>query len=96
MRVGRYSDMVDHEVRGVVEAEGKESGRCSNGGDVGLITGSFCSAKDPSAENPTPGGKRGLNEKEKQLRNYEGNDASVFCQSKLYSSCAAIFDCWKE
>ena len=34
--------MVHHEVKGVVGAEGKESGRCSNGGDVALSTGSFC------------------------------------------------------
>jgi hypothetical protein len=33
--------MVHHEVKGVVEAEGKASGRCSNGGDVALRTGSF-------------------------------------------------------
>jgi hypothetical protein len=41
MRVGRYMDMVDHEVNGVEEAVGKESGRCSNGGEVGFRVGSF-------------------------------------------------------
>lgn len=34
--------MVHHAVKGVVEAEGKESGRCSTGGEVTLSTGSFC------------------------------------------------------
>jgi len=34
--------MVDHEVNGVVEAVGKESGRCSSGGELGLRVGSFC------------------------------------------------------
>ena len=34
--------MVDHEVKGVVEAVGKESGRCSSGGELGLRLGSFC------------------------------------------------------
>jgi len=42
MRVGRYRDIVDHDVNGVVEAVGKESGRCNNGGEVGLSVGSFC------------------------------------------------------
>ena len=34
--------MVDHDVNGVVETVGKESGRCSNGGELGLRLGSFC------------------------------------------------------
>jgi len=34
--------MVHHEVKGVVEADGKESGRCSSGGEVAFSTGSFC------------------------------------------------------
>jgi hypothetical protein len=60
MRVGRYSDMVDHEVRGVVEAEGKESGRCSNGGEVRLSTGSFCFGERPvSGKAITGRAKRG-------------------------------------
>ena len=45
MRVGRYMIMVDHEVKGVVEAVGKERGRCSNGGALGLKLGSFCNGR---------------------------------------------------
>jgi len=41
MRVGRDRDIVVHDVNGVVEAVGKESGRCSSGGEVGLSAGSF-------------------------------------------------------
>ena len=37
--------MVDHEVKGVVEAVGKESGRCSSGGELGLRLGSFCEGR---------------------------------------------------
>ena len=38
-------DMVDHEVNGVEEAVGKESGRCSNGGELGFRVGSFCKGR---------------------------------------------------
>jgi hypothetical protein len=48
MRVGRYKDMVDHEVNGVEEAVGKESGRCSNGGELGFRIGSFCNGRQVS------------------------------------------------
>jgi hypothetical protein len=48
MRVGRYMDMVDHEVNGVEEAVGKESGRCSNGGELGFRVGSFCKGRQVS------------------------------------------------
>ena len=48
MRVGRYKDMVDHEVNGVEEAVGKESGRCSNGGELGFRVGSFCKGRQLS------------------------------------------------
>lgn len=37
--------IVDHEVNGVVEAVGKESGRCSSGGELGLRIGSFCKGR---------------------------------------------------
>jgi len=33
--------IVHHDVKGVVDAAGKERGRCSNGGEVALSTGSF-------------------------------------------------------
>ena len=45
IRVGRYMVIVDHEVNGVVEAVGKESGRCSSGGKLGLRIGSFCKGR---------------------------------------------------
>jgi hypothetical protein len=99
MRVGRYSDMVDHEVRGVVEAEGKESGRCSNGGEVGLTTGSFCLAKDPSAETPHREAKEGNEKDPRYLRIwYFGENISVFVSQVilLFLNVVLQFDCWKE
>jgi hypothetical protein len=42
--------MVHHDVKGVVEAEGKESGRCSNGGEVALSTGLFCGRNSSQQE----------------------------------------------
>jgi hypothetical protein len=48
MRVGRYMDMVDHEVNGVEEAVGKESGRCNNGGELGFSVGSLCMRRQVS------------------------------------------------
>ena len=34
--------IVHHDVKGVVDAAGKERGRCNSGGDEALSTGSFC------------------------------------------------------
>ena len=41
-------DMVDHEVNGVEEAVGNESGRWSNGGELGFRVGSFCKGRQVS------------------------------------------------
>ena len=46
--------MVDHEVKGVVEAVGKESGRCSSGGELGLRLGSFCEGRQSVRVGNTP------------------------------------------
>ena len=51
--------MVHHEVKGVVETDGKESGRCSSGGEVAFSTGSFCRQNT---------GQRGAQDTPKQVR----------------------------